>query len=235
MGTEVTGRWPGGALGRRAILTVIILVIAVGTTVLVVVRLAVTAGTGPSSITVTEASGTSPTTAAAPSNTKVRSTAMAVTTSPYRPTTTTPLPAHLPPGAQPLHVPILMYHYVDIAPPPAGPLADTLTVSTSEFKAQMGYLADSGYSTVTLDQIYRAMAGEAELPPKPVAITFDDGGLDNYTVAFPELQARGFVATFFVITDAVGKQGEMTWDQLRDMQQNGMRVGSHTCEASRSA
>jgi len=121
-----------------------------------------------------------------------------------------------------------VYHYVDAAPPFDGSVANDLTVRTHEFEAQMAYLAAKGYSTVTLDQIYRAMAGEAQLPPKPVALTFDDGGLDNYTVAFPELEARGFVATFFVITGVVGKKGHMTWDQLRDMQKNGMSVGSHT-------
>ena len=134
----------------------------------------------------------------------------------------------MPPGAQPFYVPILVYHYVDAAPPIDSPYADDLTIRTHQFEAQMAYLAENGYSTVTLEQIYRAMAGQAQLPPTPVALTFDDGGMDNYTVAFPELEARGFVATFFVITGAVGEQGMMTWDQLRDMQENGMRVGSHT-------
>jgi peptidoglycan/xylan/chitin deacetylase (PgdA/CDA1 family) len=211
----------------RLAITAVMLVIAVGVIVIVAVRWPSPARTVPSTAVVAEAPSTSSTTTAAPSTTTDPTTTATVTTASST-STTTSLPAHIPLSAQPLHVPILVYHYVDAAPPFDGPIADDLTVRTHEFEAQMAYLTENGYSTVTLEQIYRAMAGETQLPPRPVALTFDDGGLDNYTVAFPELEARGFVATFFVITGAVGEQGHMTWDQLRDMQQNGMGIGSHT-------
>ena len=115
------------------------------------------------------------------------------------------VPLVLPTSAKPLRVPILMYHYVDAAPPPAGPYAAGLTIPTAQFRAQMNYLAAGGYHPVTLQQIYAAMAGLSSLPAKPVALTFDDGGLDDYTSAFPILQSHRFVATFFVITGFVGK------------------------------
>jgi len=85
------------------------------------------------------------------------------------------LPAALPSSAKPLRVPILMYHYIDATPPPAGPYAAGLTVLTAQFEAQMDYLASNGYHTVTLEQIYAAMAGLSPLPANPVALTFDDG------------------------------------------------------------
>ena len=43
------------------------------------------------------------------------------------------LPRDLPTSAKPLRVPILMYHYVDATPPPAGPYAAGLTVPTAQF------------------------------------------------------------------------------------------------------
>ena len=125
-------------------------------------------------------------------------------------TTASTLPARLPADAEALRVPILMYHYVDAEPPLDSPYADGLTVRTPDFEAQMDYLADKGYQPVTLDQVYAAMAGLTTLPAKPVVITFDDGGTDNYTVAYPILREHGFVATFFVITGMVGKDGTMT-------------------------
>jgi peptidoglycan/xylan/chitin deacetylase (PgdA/CDA1 family) len=59
-------------------------------------------------------------------------------------------------------------------------------------------------------------------------LTFDDGGLDNYEVAYPILKEHGLKGTFFVITKTVGREGQMTWDQLREMAANGMSIQSHT-------
>lgn len=39
---------------------------------------------------------------------------------------------------------------------------------------------------------------EGKLPPRALAITFDDGYADNYTVGLPLLQKHGMTATFFV-------------------------------------
>ena len=130
----------------------------------------------------------------------------------------------------PLRVPILMYHYVDETPPDAGPHSADLTVPTAQFEAEMDYLAANGYHPVTLEEVYGAMAGKGWLPTKPVALTFDDGGLDNYTVAFPILQKHGFRATFFVITGSVGDPVCMDWEQLRVMHAAGMDIESHTVD-----
>jgi peptidoglycan/xylan/chitin deacetylase (PgdA/CDA1 family) len=138
------------------------------------------------------------------------------------------LPATLPAGASGLEVPILMYHMVDFSPPPAGRWSAGLTVSTAEFVEQMDYLANQGFHPVTLEDIYAAMVGKRALPSKPVAITFDDGNMDNYTVAFPILREHGFAATFFVITGFVGDKLSMTWEDLRVMQAEGMDIQSHT-------
>ena len=64
-----------------------------------------------------------------------------------------------------------------------------------------------------------------------VAITFDDGYLDNYRYAFPLLRELGFPAAFFVNPDEVGKEGFMTWDMLREMAAvPGIEIGSHALE-----
>ena len=134
----------------------------------------------------------------------------------------------LPSDAVRVHVPVLMYHYVDQTPPPAGPYADDLTVRTGDFEAELDYLVENGYQTVSLAEVYLAMAGSVDLPKKPVVLTFDDGGLDNYQVAFPILKEHGLTGTFFVITGRVGKEGQMDWTQLREMAAQGMSVQSHT-------
>jgi peptidoglycan/xylan/chitin deacetylase (PgdA/CDA1 family) len=156
------------------------------------------------------------------------STATTVSGPPTLSAPSTTLPATLPVTAPALKIPILMYHMVDASPPPAGRWAAGLTVSTGDFKQEMDYLASNGFTPITLEDIYAAMAGQWALPAKPVAITFDDGNKDNFTVAFPILRAHGFVATFFVITGFVGNRLSVTWDDLRTMQAAGMAIESHT-------
>jgi peptidoglycan/xylan/chitin deacetylase (PgdA/CDA1 family) len=134
---------------------------------------------------------------------------------------------------QTVSVPIITYHLIEdqVAPSAAG--AGGLVVSALEFGQQMDYLAIHGFHPVTLSDVSEAVAGRMTLPPKAVAITFDDGNRDNFTEAYPILRARGFVATFFVITGFVGRPSCVTWDQLRTMQQGGMEIGSHTVDHRR--
>ncbi len=204
--------------GRRGLVVVLAVVLAVGALLLGVTRPPHTPGSPAESVP-----PVSPTTTGA----LVHASGSAATV-PSADLRGDVLPVTLPTGAVNVHVPILMYHYVDAQPPPAGPYADSLTVRTDDFSAQMQYLVDTGHHTVTLSDVYLAMAGRRRLPTKPVALTFDDGGLDNYTVAFPELERRGLTATFFVITGKVGKPGQMTWAQLAEMSRRGMSIESHT-------
>jgi peptidoglycan/xylan/chitin deacetylase (PgdA/CDA1 family) len=79
-----------------------------------------------------------------------------------------------------------------------------------------------------------------------VAITFDDGYLDNYDYAFPLLMKHGLSATFFVTVGLLERDSEvierfqllrqtgteetepMTWQQAREMIEAGMELGAHT-------
>ena len=80
---------------------------------------------------------------------------------------------------------ILNYHKID----------DTfiaLAVRPEDFDAQMKYLSEHGYHTITPDELYDSLAGNAELPENPVLITFDDGYEDNYKNAYPILKKYDF-------------------------------------------
>jgi len=58
-------------------------------------------------------------------------------------------------------------------------------------------------------------------------ITFDDGHVSNYTVAFPALKALGLGAEFYVNTATVGTDCYMSWEQLRELSIAGMSIQSH--------
>lgn len=64
-----------------------------------------------------------------------------------------------------------------------------------------------------------------------LTMTFDDGLKEHYTTVFPELNRRGLVGTFYVIGTKVGRDQKGTpccsWDELREMADGGMEIGSH--------
>src|SRR5581483_4103848 len=96
-----------------------------------------------------------------------------------------------PPAGQPraIQVPILMYHYVSANPQwPADPARTHLSVTPKAFAAQISYLRLAGYTTITLDDLARALSDGAALPAKPIILTFDDGYQDFYDNAFPLLK-----------------------------------------------
>jgi len=134
------------------------------------------------------------------------------------------------PSQRLVRVPILMYHYVSVPPPDADKYRLDLSVTPANFEAQMKYLAQEGYHPVRLVDLAEFLRNGKPLPLKPIVITFDDGYLDNYQNAFPILKKYNFVATFFVIAQAIDdfKPGYMTWDQLEEMAIERMEIGSHS-------
>lgn len=129
-----------------------------------------------------------------------------------------------------LRVPILMYHYVSVPPEDADIYRIDLSVSPDNFRQQMAFLAENGYTPIDFYDLSLAILNKIELPDKPVIITLDDGYLDNYENAFPILQEFGFTATFFVITDYVDQNhpAYATWPMLKEMAAAGMRIESHS-------
>lgn len=119
-------------------------------------------------------------------------------------------------------VSVLMYHKV------AAIRDNPAVISEENFRAQMQHLKDNGYHPITLAQLADYIQAAKPLPEKPVCITFDDGYADSYHVVYPLLKEYGFPWTLFVITDQVGTEDRVTWDQLREMQAAGVTLGNHT-------
>ena len=61
-----------------------------------------------------------------------------------------------------------------------------------------------------------------------IAITFDDGLADLYTIAYPYLKKHGVPFTAFIITDFLDKPGYITTAQLKEMAEDTLvTIGSH--------
>ncbi len=123
-----------------------------------------------------------------------------------------------------------MYHYVSVPPPDADHYRVDLSVSPQNLEAQVAWLAEQGYVSITLQDLLYHLTLGWPLPEKPVILTFDDGYADAYENAFPILQKYGFVGTFFIITDRItyGDLHYATWDQVIEMHKAGMDIQSHT-------
>jgi peptidoglycan/xylan/chitin deacetylase (PgdA/CDA1 family) len=123
-----------------------------------------------------------------------------------------------------------MYHYVGSLPANADALRRDLTVLPQDFEAQLRYLKQQGYETITLNDLLLNLTVGEPLPPKPVILTFDDGYADAYTHAFPLLKRFDFTGTFFVITKPIDEHNSdfLSWGQVKEMHAAGMKFEPHS-------
>ena len=126
-------------------------------------------------------------------------------------------------------IPILLYHFVGRdALESAGQSTTRYNVTAADFDMQLALLHRLGYQTVTISEVADAISGTLTLPARPIAITVDDGWVEQYTHIFPALKKYEMRATFYIPgTYPVGGRF-VTWEQLKAMSDAGMEIGSHT-------
>ncbi|MDQ6670698.1 MAG: polysaccharide deacetylase family protein [Chloroflexota bacterium] len=138
-----------------------------------------------------------------------------------------------------ISVPILMYHSIS-SPYFASAAFRVCTVPPETFREHVRTLVAEQYTTLTVSQFVASMRSGADLPPKPVVLTFDDAYADFYVNAFPLLQQHGLSATLYVPTAFVGgtsrwlrREGEagrplLNWAQLAQISAAGIECGAHS-------
>ncbi len=108
-----------------------------------------------------------------------------------------------------------------------------------QLEAQLAWLRRQGYSFIGLDE-YLAHRRQHRLPPpRAVVVTIDDGYAD-LPQALPILRRSGVPATVFLVSRQVGgtntwdRRGAQTgrplldWDEIRELDRNGMEFGAHS-------
>jgi hypothetical protein len=118
-------------------------------------------------------------------------------------------------------IPILMYHAIADVPTTS---LTSLFVRPAELEAQLKYIADNGYQTITFEDL-----DNIGIFSKPIMLTFDDGYKDNYTILFPLLEKYELKATIFVITNTVWSKGRLSIEDIVEMSDSGLvSIQSHT-------
>lgn len=136
---------------------------------------------------------------------------------------------------------VLMYHmvreHID------GAKFNKLRVIPEQFEQQVRWLKEQGFTFVTMQELIDQWG---KLPEKTVAITFDDGYLDNLENAFPILEKYQAKATIYVVVDRHNRdwsvykkahhntgelmqEPKLTDQQVIQLAQSGLiEIGSHT-------
>jgi len=103
-------------------------------------------------------------------------------------------------------------------------------IRIEQFEAHLSELRKPEYTVLPLPEIFARIKASRSLPNKTVAITIDDAFLSVYREAFPRLKKAGFPFTLFVPTQPVDRNinGYMSWNQIRELKQAGVTIGSQT-------
>ena len=99
-----------------------------------------------------------------------------------------------------------------------------ISATGEEFNEQVSYLKRK-HSLVTLEEALAFVDGTEKDNSKRcrVLITFDDGYLDNYRIAFPILKSHGAQGVFFLCSNIVGSGYVPWWDQIAYLVKSGSR------------
>lgn len=116
-------------------------------------------------------------------------------------------------AAQHGRIRVLTYHGVIPDELADCPWVPSQAVTVSQFKRQMGMLAELG-SAKPLGEALRRIQTDDDAPPA-VCVTFDDGLADNATLALPILRSFGHRATFFLTTGYIGHDQYLPNDMIR--------------------
>ena len=126
---------------------------------------------------------------------------------------------------------ILSYHGINHRP------TNSYAVPTQKYANQMKFLTER-FTIISVDQLVDLLREGKSIPPR--AVTIDDGYKDAYTNAYPILKRFAIPATIFLPVEFIGASPSeratsklpqtdfLSWDQVREMSQNGIAFGSHT-------
>lgn len=129
-----------------------------------------------------------------------------------------------------------MYHMISV---PKTKLEARYACPPSLFEKHMRFLSIK-YNIISVDKILEHMINKRSYKEKTIAVTLDDGFMDNYENAYPILKKYQIPATIYLTVGCIGKTNKwmvkhdfpernmLKWGQIREMCNNGISFGAHT-------
>ncbi|MBK8295227.1 MAG: polysaccharide deacetylase family protein [Solirubrobacterales bacterium] len=121
-------------------------------------------------------------------------------------------------------VPILMYHVIGEPADGVNVPYPELYLSAGDFRDQVDWLDQNGYTAVTLIQVQDAWDEGGALPKKPVVLSFDDGYLGQYTDAMPTLRKKGWAGQLNLKSEG----SDLSSAEVKKMVKAGWEIASHS-------
>ncbi|HEY4061919.1 MAG TPA: polysaccharide deacetylase family protein [Puia sp.] len=123
---------------------------------------------------------------------------------------------------------VLMYHSVS-----ADGLRDGLTVDSEQLEEHFRYLQTNGYSTIGLSELVAFYDRGQPLPENPVLVTFDDGFLNNYEIAYPlaekyKIKINFFLVPAFILIGNYKGQRCLGPEEIKKMDPSLVEIGLHS-------
>ena len=123
---------------------------------------------------------------------------------------TEPIPSVVKPE-EVFSVSVIMYHnFITEEDIKNGVEFEEYSLKPEDFEADLIWLRDNGYVTITSAELLLLLEGKKEIPEKAVILSIDDGTWGVYKNAWPLLKKYNMKADFNVI----GAKIDETWDSL---------------------
>ena len=107
-------------------------------------------------------------------------------------------------------IPVLCYHAIDGSDDPRCGLGHPRAL----FERHLDLISARGFVTISASHLIDICLGIRPLDGKYLALTFDDAHVSQWVHAVPLLSARGMTATFFAVTDLIGRGNPRTTDDV---------------------
>jgi peptidoglycan/xylan/chitin deacetylase (PgdA/CDA1 family) len=90
---------------------------------------------------------------------------------------------------------------------------DLVSASSQQFDEQLSFIGKH-FNVINFKMLREHMEGGAHLPDRPLILTFDDGYIDNFEVAYPLLRKHNMTGTMFVAAGYISRNRLFWWDKI---------------------